>query len=115
MQTFIPYEDFFLSLDCLDNKRLGKQRVEAFQIINILSGKQKTNAWKNHPAVLMWKDNLDALKCYYNYACELWQLKGFNNIKLKYIPYDIYFDYPFWFGNKKLHSSHRSNLLRKNL
>jgi len=34
MQTFLPYPDFLQSLQSLDNKRLGKQRVETFQILN---------------------------------------------------------------------------------
>lgn len=32
MNTFLPYADFQKSAQCLDNKRLGKQRVEAWQI-----------------------------------------------------------------------------------
>jgi hypothetical protein len=32
MQTFLPYPDFRESLESLDNKRLGKQRVEALQL-----------------------------------------------------------------------------------
>lgn len=34
--TFLPFEEFEASVKSLDNKRLGKQRVEAKQIINIL-------------------------------------------------------------------------------
>ena len=34
MQTFLPYADFKRSAESLDNKRLGKQRVEAMQIYN---------------------------------------------------------------------------------
>ncbi len=37
MQTFLPYADFQQSAKCLDNKRLGKQRVECLQILNTLS------------------------------------------------------------------------------
>jgi len=33
MQTFLPYPDLRDSVACLDNKRLGKQRVEAMQIL----------------------------------------------------------------------------------
>ena len=36
MQTFLPYKSFERSVQVLDNKRLGKQRVEAFQILNVL-------------------------------------------------------------------------------
>ena len=55
MQTFLPYKDFRKSLQCLDYRRLGKQRVEAMQIHNILTGKNESSAWVNHPAVKMWK------------------------------------------------------------
>jgi hypothetical protein len=54
MQTFLPYYSFEESAKCLDYRRLGKQRVEVYQIINILEGKNKTNGWVNHPAVKMW-------------------------------------------------------------
>ena len=50
MQTFLispyPYE----TAKILDNRRLGKQRIEALQILNILLGETKSTAWKNHPA-----------------------------------------------------------------
>ena len=59
MQTFLPYPDFQKTAQCLDNKRLGKQRVEARQIISTLEG--KSNGWRNHPAVKMWKGYEDCL------------------------------------------------------
>ena len=55
MQTFLPYAAKRDSLDALDNKRLNKQILESYQILNILTGMSKSNAWRNHPAVLMWK------------------------------------------------------------
>ena len=33
MQTFLPLPSMGDSVRCLDDKRLGKQRVEAFQIL----------------------------------------------------------------------------------
>lgn len=36
MQTFLPYSDFKKTAKCLDYKRLGKQRVEAWQIYETL-------------------------------------------------------------------------------
>ena len=41
MQTFLPYTDFRKSLESLDNKRLGKQRVEAYQIISAITGRTR--------------------------------------------------------------------------
>ena len=36
MQTFLPYKSFKKSAETLDYQRLGKQRVEAMQIINVI-------------------------------------------------------------------------------
>jgi hypothetical protein len=52
------------SLSCLDDKRLGKQRVETYQLIRALEG--TTKGWRNHPACVMWEKNIDALKLYFN-------------------------------------------------
>jgi len=82
MQTFLPYENFEESARALDDRRLGKQRVEAKQIIDIIREKRRrqndhanacawnpktptwevwkeshTIGWENHPAVRMWEPN----------------------------------------------------------
>ena len=112
MQTFLPYPNIEKSLKVLDNQRLGKQRVEAYQILNILTGRTKTKGWRNHPAVKMWKGHVNALKLYFNKSVEEWVSRGYkNNMKLERIRGRIVF--PKWFENRKFHSSHRSNLLRK--
>jgi len=77
MQTFLPFSSFWRSAKCLDNKRLGKQRVEAMQILTTLSGKNK--AWKNHPAVKMWKGYENALAEYGIVICEEWRSHGFRD------------------------------------
>ena len=66
MQTFLPHSNFRKTARYLDYRRLGKQRVEAYQILNVLTGKSKGNGWKNHPAVKMWKGYENALKLYLN-------------------------------------------------
>jgi len=113
MQTFLPYPDIKKSLKVLDSQRLGKQRVEAYQILNILLNRTKTKAWRNHPAVKMWKSHTNALKLYFNECVKEWISRGYkNNMNLEIIRGKIAF--PKWFGNKKFHASHRGNLLRKN-
>ena len=113
MQTFMPYPNMSKSLEVLDSRRLGKQRVEAFQILNILLERTDKKGWKNHPAVKMWKGYENALKLYFNKAVELWISRGYkNNMKFEKIKGKIIL--PKWFGNEKFHASHRSNLLRKN-
>lgn len=119
MQTFLPYSDFRESLKSLDNKRLGKQRVEAYQIISAIEGRPRKDGkpykgWLNHPCTVMWSKNISALKLYYNICIEEWVSRGFkNNMQFEDIDGDV--KMPKWLGFNKFHSSHRSNLLRKDL
>ena len=112
MQTFLPYPDVCESLKCLDYRRLGKQRVEAFQIINILTGKTDKKGWINHPAVKMWRGYENALMFYCDVAIDVWVSRGYNNSMKRYGMTAAYF--PKWMGDPAFHASHRSNLLRKN-
>ena len=113
MQTFLPYPNIRKSLKVLDSKRLGKQRVEAHQILNILLNRTQTKGWRNHPAVKMWKGSINALKLYFNESVKEWIKRGYqNNMEFEIIRGKIAL--PKWFGNKKFHSSHKGNLLRKN-
>ena len=109
MQTFLPYPDFKKSASVLDYKRLGKQRVEAMQIVNSLC--IDSYGWKSHPAVKMWDGFVMALADYHNCIIEEWMLRGYNNNMEFYEFNDMV--KPHWIGKEELHSSHRANLLRK--
>ena len=111
MQTFLPYADFVKTAKTLDYRRLGKQRVEAMQILNVLTGKQK-KGWQNHPAVLMWKGHEAALMLYHNVMIDEWKLRGYRNNMVKYDVSDRV-NLPEWIGDIDFHASHKSNLLRK--
>jgi hypothetical protein len=120
MQTFLPYEDFAESAKVLDRLRLGKQRVETYQILKTLLTETKSNAWKNHPAVKMWKGYECCLYEYQMAICYEWCSRGYKDTCLSKSNDLIRKAYPQfrkarpeWLGNKKLHASHRSNLLRK--
>ena len=82
MQTFLPYPSFAESAACLDSKRLGKQRVEALQIWNIVSGKRSTGGWINHPATKMWRGYEKALTEYMNLSIILWKGRGLSLIHI---------------------------------
>jgi hypothetical protein len=114
MQTFLPYPDIIKSVSCLDNKRLGKQRVEAYQILRALSGYK--SRWINHPAVKMWQGYEQCLEYYMNTCIDIWIQRGFYNTML-FCTYNQWYEdnviYPIWLGNKDFHDSHKSNLLRK--
>lgn len=114
MQTFLPYRDFVESVKVLDYRRLGKQRVETFQVLNILLDRTESKGWRNHPAVRMWRGYEEALKLYQNVTILEWIERGYNNnMKLEEVNID-FFKFPHWLGNDDFHRSHRSNLLRKN-
>jgi len=77
MQTFLPYESFAHSAHCLDNQRLGKQRVENLQIIRALT--LPNYGWKKHPAVKMWKGHEVWLFDYHQEICDEWESRGFDD------------------------------------
>ena len=84
MQTFLPYESFRESAKVLDWRRLGKQRVEGMQIINAIEGKKRKDGkpykgWINHPATVMWRPYVNALKHYTNIIITEWVDRGYNN------------------------------------
>ena len=120
MQTFLPYADFVQSVKVLDYKRLGKQRVETFQVLNILLDRTPTKVdgtpkkgWRNHPVTRMWTGYEEALKLYQNYTILEWVGRGYNNtMKFEKVDHKNII-YPSWFGSEEFHRSHRSNLLRK--
>lgn len=134
MITFLPDPDFFKSLRYLDNKRLGKQRVEARMVLDMLTGIGHKRGWNNHPVVGMWRGYESALGLYCSLAIREWMVRGFQNNMTP--PYDFnnnyalqasslfghapekfvtvdQMEYPPWLGDEEFHASHRSNLLRK--
>lgn len=119
MQTFLPYEDYDGSARCLDDKRLGKQRVEAHQILNALDPNYPKKGWKDHPAVKMWSSYEKSL-CRYGIACcKEWIRRGFKDSLLpkfeqRYAQFPGSDANPPWLG-RKLTESHRSNLVRKDV
>lgn len=126
MQTFLPYDDFVASLKCLDYRRLGKQRVEAYQLLCALqyspavtiyqqkTGRMPTTTWAKHPAAKMWKGYESSLAIYYDECVNEWVGRGFKNT-MPYIMPDVSDPCvrPPWFGDPIIHGSHRSALYRK--
>ena len=114
MQTFLPYADFTQSAKVLDYKRLGKQRVEALQILNAIRGQSK--GWRNHPCTVMWRKNEQALIKYAIVICEEWISRGYKDSLLPRFQAEVTTpnpEMPAWLGFHKLHLSHQSNLVRK--
>jgi len=115
MMTFLPYSDFIKTAKCLDYRRLGKQRVEAWQIYQAITN--SNYGWQNHPIVNMWRGYEQALLRYGMAICEEWKSRNYkdNMLDLFIKNYNINKDIgnPKWINNKQFNASHRSNLLRK--
>lgn len=119
MQTFLPSPSYDESARVLDNKRLGKQRVETKQILLALP--KTEGGWINHPATKMWRGHEVSL-CQYGLAmCWEWQRRGYKDSLYDFFAAALAqyeedgrtFLPPPWLGEDKVHASHRSNLLRK--
>jgi hypothetical protein len=120
MQTFLTYIGWNKSLQSLDSQRLGKQRVEAKQILMILNG--ESNGYQHHPAISMWRGYERALCWYGAAACYQWRIVRGNECNLfpwfpardsEYRAQGVKPEVPPWTKDIWLLCSHRSNLIRK--
>lgn len=114
MQTFLPYPNYALSAQALDHRRLGKQRVEAMQILATLE-LGKTTGWARHPAVRMWEGHARSLALYHDCCIHEWIRRGYHNtMRPRFDPtWAEGLEHPWWLGVPELHASHRSALLHK--
>ncbi len=108
MQTFLPFPSFADSGAVLDRARLGKQRVETFQIVQRLLGERlvtgekdadgrmidwpepqwrrepiATGGWDHHPAKLMWEGSELVLYRYQKAICGEWTSRGYRDSTLR--------------------------------
>jgi len=118
MQTFLPLPDFAASARVLDSRRLGKQRLEAWQILAVLEG--RATGWDTHPATRMWRGCGYALALYGIVVCDEWRARGHEDTMRPRFDAGLAthlaaggFRLPRWFGDEAFHAAHRSNLLRK--
>jgi hypothetical protein len=118
MQTFMQHQSYKLVAQELDDKRLGKQRVEAYQIVKALRGDYAdSGAWENHPATVMWRGYEHQLGWYGFYICEEWIKRGHKDSLIqhfiKLIESSPSTSLPWWVTNSILNLTHQSNLKRK--
>jgi len=114
MQTFVPFPDLKISAQILDMRRLGKQRVETFQLLRVNHG--LVSGWSNHPAAKMWRGHNGGLIAYGVAICEEWIARGYKDTcldKILEFGHASTHDMPQWWGDERVHASHRANLLRK--
>ncbi|MEW2275703.1 cytoplasmic protein [Streptomyces sp. SID685] len=128
MQTFLPDADFRRSAQLLDRRRLGKQRVEALQVLRGLT--VPGYGWRRHPAVRMWSGYEEALVRYGLEVCRVWRELGHQDSCAASLVagYGAVHpgahvrdqaalaaagELPPWLGDRAFHRSHQSALVRK--
>ncbi|GGT23198.1 MULTISPECIES: MSMEG_6728 family protein [Streptomyces] len=128
MQTFLPYPGFAESAAALDPRRLGKQRVEALQVLRGLT--VPGYGWRRHPAVRMWAGYEEALVRYGLDVCGVWTAEGRIDTCAATMLADFRSrlpgsavreqrrlaeagELPPWLGDPAFHRSHQSALVRK--
>ncbi|GAA3938901.1 MSMEG_6728 family protein [Actinomadura viridis] len=128
MQTFLPYADFAATARVLDPRRLGKQRVEAVQVLRGLT--VPGYGWRHHPVVRMWTGYEEALVRYGLEICRRWCDLGRRDTCAATLRADLAEatgldgprdqralaeagELPPWLGDPRFHLSHRSALVRK--
>lgn len=86
MQTFLTTTTSFkATAQTLDNKRLNKQALEAWQILmtNLQLDPQgnfrQPKGWYNHPATKMWRGYETALYQYIQQMVTEWKSRGFKS------------------------------------
>lgn len=125
MQTFIVDYSLEENAKALDNKRLFKQLLEGYQILNSIVG--DGTGWQNHPARLMWANNPISL---FRYIKSIWvecQSRGIAKDSLLFqksqdliSDYQIHHEgkievFPNWWGKLNIINSHKSRLICKGL
>jgi len=142
VQTFLPYPDFVESAQVLDQARLGKQRVEALQVLRAVT--LPGYGWQSHPAIAMWRGHRTALTAYALAITDEWIAQGHaDTVRPQVLEFApalgdvglgdhpdrdrdnnsdaghasaaalVAADLPSWLGDDAVHRSHRSKLLQK--
>lgn len=123
MQTFLPLPAFTGCARALDDRRLGKQRGEALQLLRALVW--PGYGWRHHPATVMWRGFVPALVGYGAAVCREGRRRGRADAVLPAllefsggtVPEERWlYDndlLPPWFGEESPHRSHRAVLVRK--
>jgi Pyrimidine dimer DNA glycosylase len=129
VQTFLPLPSFAASARVLDQRRLGKQRVEALQILRALT--VPGYGWRHHPAAKMWAGYTESLVRYGLEVCAVWRRAGRPDTCAATLVAELAAccgiqrprtqaklaaagELPPWLGMTAFHESHQSALVRKN-
>ena len=134
MNTWLPYEDFEKSVECLTDNHLRMQVTDCAKILYWrtgmpIDGRNASRQQMLHPCVVQWDGYLSYLLDYSLEAMTQAQERTYYGTKKEEINKrveQILFivptvesrldnsEKPHWLGDKDYHDSHKSNLMRVN-
>lgn len=120
----------------MDYRRLNKQISEGVQILaalrtNRVGGGSLPRGWTRHPATLMWTGHDSALGVYLAFCLDEWLRRGYNNTRVLPYSHETFLrcegwpdrdafcpdgrdaELPVWWGDERVHKSHRAALMVK--
>lgn len=97
MNIFLPYEkDVKRSVQAIDDKRLNKQIVEVYTLLEIAideqqNGERKGRGYHNHPIYKHYKNNIPFLAWFGLECCNEWALRGFYSFRCEKSLFEKYY------------------------
>lgn len=126
MQVFIPFPDIQKTARALDYRRLGKQRVEAWQLLEAMRHKAendlynangKKRGWLTHKCTIMWEPYAPYLAFYALLICAEWKRRNYQENMTprfeRFLENCSEIVPPCWWGREDIHASHRAVLMQK--
>jgi hypothetical protein len=109
----LPWQDYQRSVADLDDKILGKQRIECLQIAR--------GGTRSHPCFDAWKGYELSVCDYGVLACMEWIQRGFKDTTLEKLQAEIdrltaakaYPGPPKWWGREDIHDAYKARLVQK--
>lgn len=117
--TLLPFPNFKKTAAALDDDTLSKQRCDILRLLHHLVGKDAYGT-APPPASLcaMWRGNEYWLAMFGLACCSEWRQRGkadsILNVFRVFVSAAPEVPPPHWLGDKKLHDSHKSALIRRN-
>lgn len=119
MQTWLPFESFHASARALRTQELGRQRVDAKQLLIALLFPERKSMWRHHPAARMWRGYETQLNLYYMAVVAEWRRRRHKHTmelgsELHRRVGKLYANHPWWLGQPMFHDAQQGALIRRN-
>lgn len=125
MQIWLPYQSYVESLHVLFDSDLRQQRIDAWNVVGILSNFYLTShvpyaqvvlyeKYGSDPAVLLWRGYTNSLIIYHNICLATMVERDLSIKHISYIDHQGYATKPPFVGNNAFHDQHKCLLKGKN-